>query len=347
MSGASRELAWGLPAAAKEIRHWRALAERIPEAPIRADALSAITRKRGQSDGAALFSILPHKRNRWLLRLLVAYQLIWDYLDSLHERHPTELNGRQLHLALVDALQPEAAKTDYYRHHPWTDDGGYLNALVDVCRTSCKRLPAFPHVRPLVLREAHRAQVLALNHEPEPAQRDAALRAWASSEFPENGTDARWFELSGACSAGLTIFSLLALAAEPSCTSACVARSHAAYMPWVSVAATMLDSYVDQLEDAECGDHIYVSHYPSRAAAVERIASLIRRSLAAAAQLDNGEKHVLIVGSMIALYLSKDSARMPAMRADTKTLVASGGTLGRALVPVLRLWRVAYAVRST
>ena len=57
----------------------------IPDAAIRQDALSALDRKRGQTDGAALFSILPRARDASLLRLLVAYQIIWDFLDSVHE----------------------------------------------------------------------------------------------------------------------------------------------------------------------------------------------------------------------------------------------------------------------
>lgn len=345
--GAGRELVWGLPSVAREVRHWRSLAERIPDAAIRDDAISALSRKRGQTDGAALFTILPRERDLSLLRLLVAYQVTWDYLDTLHERCPNERNGRQLHLALIDALQPGRERSDYYRHHPWHDDGGYLDALVERCRESCERLPAYERVRALVLREARRAQVLALNHEPDPARRDAALKRWAATEFPCGIQEAHWFELSGACSAGLTIFALLALAAEPGCSRERVEQSYASYLPWTSTAATMLDSYVDQFEDGESGDHVYVSHYPSRTAAVARMTWLIRRCLTSAAGLEDGEKHVVIAASMIALYLSKDSARIPAMRDDTKSLIASGGSLSRVLVPVLRLWRTAYAVRST
>jgi tetraprenyl-beta-curcumene synthase len=328
------------------VRHWRTLAEQIPQAPIREDALSAIRRKRGQTDGAALFAILPRARSPALLRLLVAYQLIWDYLDSVHERAPDELNGRQLHLALIDALQPGQEHADYYRHHPWRDDGGYLDTLVETCRECCLALPEYEQVRPLVLQEARRAQVLALNHDLDAARRDAALKSWSEAEFPA-GHEANWFELSGACSAGLTIFALLALATEAGCDTDEVYRTHRTYFPWTSVAATMLDSYVDQIEDADSGDHIYVSHYPSAADAVDRVAWLLRRCLSEAAELRGGEKHIVIAASMAALYLSKDGARIPAMRDGTRTLAIAGGSLTRVLVPVLRLWRTAYAVRST
>jgi hypothetical protein len=49
---------------------------------------------------------------------------------------------------------------------------------------------------------------------------------------------------------------------------------------------------------------------------------------------------------MIAFYLSKDSARTPAMRANTSALRHAGGPLVAMLLPALRLWRAAYGQRS-
>jgi tetraprenyl-beta-curcumene synthase len=165
----------------REVRVWRERALQIPDEAIRQDALRSIAHKRGHTDGAALFWILPRRRHHDLLRLLVTYELIWDFLDCLNERGASEgtANGRQLHQALIEALDPAAAISDYYRFHPWQDDGGYLRSLVESCRRSCAALPCYGRVRPLVLREARRAQVLALNHDLDPGGRDASLRAWA------------------------------------------------------------------------------------------------------------------------------------------------------------------------
>jgi tetraprenyl-beta-curcumene synthase len=329
------------------VRGWRELAREIPDAPIREDALSALGGKRGQTDGAALFSILPRARNPSLLRLLVAYQIIWDFLDSVNERGATsgQANGRQLHLALVDALDPGRPISDYYRHHPWRDDGGYLRTLVTVCRASCARLPSHRRVRQLVVREALRAQILAINHDIDPRNRDTMLEAWAATEFPA-GHEASWFELTGAASAALTIFALLVLAGEPACTDDEIARTRNAYFPWTSTLATMLDSYVDQAEDVANGDHIYISHYPTPELATQRICLLVRRGLRDARSLKDGEKHILIVASMVAMYLSKDSALTPAMREATTRILDAGGSLTRVLHPILRLWRTAYGLRS-
>jgi tetraprenyl-beta-curcumene synthase len=344
----AREFTWGLHASSRELARWRYLAGRIPERPLRTDAIDALLRKRGQSDGAALFSILPKSRSRPYLRLLVAYQVIWDYLDSVNERgaHQGIANGRQLHLALVDALDPGSPNRDYYAHSPWRDDGGYLQALVDTCRECCTRLPSYDRVRQLVLRDARRAQVLALNHDTDPSRRDQSLRQWARVEFP-GGHDAAWWELTGAASAGLAAFALLALACEPDPDEGEIQCTHAAYFPWGSGVACMLDSYADQAEDAENGDHSYLAHYPSTEAAVAGTCELVRRCLCELHRLENSEKHILIVACMVALYLSKDSARTPQMRGYSDQIALAGGSLSRALIPVLRLWRAAHRLTSS
>jgi tetraprenyl-beta-curcumene synthase len=343
--GAARELTWGLHAVSRETRVWRARAESIPDASIREDALYALDNKRGHADGAALFTILPRRRDRSLLTLLVAYETLVDFLDNVSERCPTRENGEQLHRALGDALDPEVRLGDYYRHHPSRDDGGYLVTLVNVCRERCRRLPSFERVRPLVAREARRALVLGLNHDEHSVRRDDALRAWAAREYPDE-RELSWFELSGAASATLVVHVLLTLAAEPSLSESDVHDAYAAHWPWIALATTMLDSYVDQVDDEASGSHSYIAHYPDREAAIMRLHESIGRALEGARALRDGHRHLVIVGCMIALYLSKDSARAPELRTTTAAVVESGGSLVRFLLPILRVWRTIYAQRS-
>jgi tetraprenyl-beta-curcumene synthase len=344
LSAATRELLWGLRAVSREVDTWQARASAIPEGPIREDALDSIERKRGNAAGAALFWILPRRRDLNLLRLLVAYQLIWDFLDSVSERGACEgtVNGLQLHKALIEALDPAAPISDYYRHHPWHEDGGYLRSLVEACRRACAALPAYECVRALVVREATRAQVQALNHDTDPSDRDRALKEWVAREFSED-QQLSWFELSSAATASLALHAFLALAADPSCTEAEARRACDAYFPWISGTATMLDSYVDQVEDEATGSHRYVAHYANRTLAGERMKALVARSAEEARSLRNGHRHAVITASMVAMYLSKDSARTPEMRDSTASIARAGGTLTRVLLPVLRLWRLALA----
>jgi len=204
-------------------------------------------------------------------------------------------------------------------------------------------LPSYERIRKLVKREAARAKVLAINHELDPYERDLALQAWSREEFLLNSATP-WFEFSAAASAGLTIFALLALASESLFDDVDVETTVTVYFPWISATATMLDSYVDRAEDIASGDHVYVDHYPTPDYAIERVAILIERSLAGAQTLRRSRRHVVIVTSMIALYLSKSTARTPAMQENTRLLTRAGGSLTRLLVPTLRLWRRAYSL---
>jgi tetraprenyl-beta-curcumene synthase len=272
---------------------------------------------------------------------------MWDFLDSVNERGAMAgmANGRRLHLALLDALDLDRPLASYYRFHPWGDDGGYLYELVQACRRGCERLPSYRLVRRLVIREARRAEVLAINHAPEPWCRDAGLRGWAA-DIAECPSEVAWFEASGAASASTTIHVLLALAADPNCRVEDASRAQRAYFPWISAATTMLDSFVDQLEDVVNDDHSYVSHYPTPQAGVARIEGLIRRSLSEALSLKRGERHAVIVACMVAMYLSKDSARSPELREWSTRLTAAGGSLTRILLPILRMWRIGHAQRA-
>jgi tetraprenyl-beta-curcumene synthase len=325
----------------REVAHWRRLAESIPDDALREDALEAIERKRANIDGAALFSTIPRGRSPELLRLLVAYEILADFLDCTSERgaHIGKHNGIQLHQALIDALDPTRPTSDYYRHHPWHEDAGFLHALLRACRDACARLPSYAVVRETLMRAARLGQVLALNHEENPHLREQMLRAWASAHFPGE-SELLWFEWTGGASAWLTILALLALAADPHQNLEDAEAIYRAYLPWISLAGTMLDSYGDAEQDTANAAHSYIAHYPSPEQATQRITAIIDRSLREAAALPDGPRHVVIVSCMIAMYLSKDSVRTPAARTRTSSFTHTAGPLARLLLPVLRVWRL-------
>jgi tetraprenyl-beta-curcumene synthase len=347
-AAAGRELLWGLRKVSRETHDWGRRARAIPDTTLRIDALGSLASKRASTDGAALFWTLCKQRNTGLLCLLVTYETMADFLDSVSERgaHVGMKNGTQLHLALWQALDLGAPISDYYRYHPWRDDGGYLLAMLHACRKGCAQLPSYGCVRPLLIRAATLTQVLGLNHEPDPALRDPALEAWVKLQF-DMDHELAWFELTAAASAWLTVLALLALAAGDECDGNRIAEAYAAYLPWISMIGTMLDSYVDAKEDLRNGDHCYLAHYPDVELAVERVSGLVHRAATQASALPGGTRHAVIVACMVAMYLSKDSAQAPEMRADTRRLVDSAGSLAKLLLPVLRLWRIVYAQRAS
>ncbi len=344
LAAVAHELFWGLPGVAHDVHAWKARALTIPDAALREDALELFASTRANADGAALFSILAGRRNRRLLRLLVAYEFMADFLDSVDERCAALAIpiGSQLHLTMVDALDVGRSVCDRYSHH-WQDNG-YLHALVGTCRENVASLPSYRRVCSLAIRVATLAQVQCFNHELDPARRDVALQRWAAREFPgESGLS--WFELTGAASAWLGVHALLALAAEPRVSERDGKEIYDSYR-WISLAGTMLDSLGDLSEDLARGVHSYIAHYPSQEIATQRVRELLRESTRGARTLRNPHRHSVIVACMMAMYLSKDSARTPQMRATTTNLIRAGGPLPRLLVPVLRLWRIAYGQQS-
>lgn len=347
LRAASRELAFGLRGTSREVAGWRALAGEIPDRGLRQDALAALTRKRGNIHGAALFWTLPDRRSPALLRSLVAWDVLADYLDCASERGAGRglANGRRLHLALVEALQPRAPISEHYAHHLSGADGGYARALIAACRSGCEQLPSHAELAGPMVRAARLTEVLAINHEPDPAAREAALREWADRQMPD--AEQPFFERTAGASAWLTVFAMLALAARPAHRDGEVEQTYNAYLRSISPVGAMLDSYGDIAEDTAAEHHSYISHYPSMAAAVERVSELIARARTQAAALPDGGRHRLILACMLAFYLSKDTVWSAQLRGGTRRLLAAGGPSAQGLLPVLRAWRVAYGQRGT
>lgn len=339
VTAAGRGITWIWPAASRELEYWRRRASQIPDAQLRQDALESIELKRENAQGAALFCILPKRREPQLLRLLVAYQTLWDYLDNVSERGAFvgSNNGYQLHRALTDALDPDAPISDYYRYHPWSDDGGYLNALVGTCQRCCLVLPSYDQVRPVVLAGVRGCAVQAINHLPDCEQRERELKAWAERQR-QTRQQLQWFERTAAASAFLP-HALLALATEPLNDTAYTTQTYDAYYPWMALAIAMLDSFVDAAKDAANGSHSYIAHYPDQRAMCERLREILTLTVRETARLPNGQRHLLIAASMIAMYLSTCVDSKPEALAINRWIAIGGGSFTRLLLPAAGLWR--------
>jgi tetraprenyl-beta-curcumene synthase len=346
LAATAGELLWAEPIAVRELRAWRKRAAAISDTRIRRDALSAIDHKRTNTHGAALFWMLARPRNHTLLRLLIAYQVMWDFLDTLSERtaHLGLANGLLLHRALTDVFDPSPTESDYFRHDRSGGDDGYLRALVEAGRRHLGELPSLHLARPALAVHARRASVQVIGHIPDVCEREALLRDWVDRELGDEG-ELEWFELAAGASADITTFALMALAARADCTHADIEADERVY-GLASTIATMLDSYADRSEDARHGDHSFIAYYPDGGLAEQRLRQLIGRVMNEAEALDHTEEHRVLIACMIAMYLSKDAARRAPTRATTCSLLAAGGSLTRALVPCLRLWRTVYGQRS-
>jgi tetraprenyl-beta-curcumene synthase len=339
---AGRELVWGLCEVKAEASLWRTRADAIPDPRMRDHALAAMDEGRVLIDGAALFWILPPRRRRDLLRLLVALQTLLNFLDLVFEREargPDRRPGSWMWLAR-EALDLTRPPPDREIKARLGDAGGYLSALVMACRGGCATLPNYQHAHGLLVREATRSRAFEIEHDRDARRRSATMQAHVALHFG-GVTDITWWELVGGASALLTAMVVLALAADEATTPDDLLQAADAYV-WVASASALLDSYVDRPEDVSSGAHNWFDYYPSDGHATRRAAELLQGAVSRISALRNAERHVVIVASMAALWLSSDTARRTERRAATAAMARSGGGTTRLLIPILRAWRMAY-----
>ncbi len=301
-----------LPAVRVELAGWQARAEQIPNAQLRAHARGALL-KRGNIEGAALFATLaPRRQRRRTVRALVAFQTAYNYLDTLSEL-PSEdpvANGDQLHQALLRALAPGADHLDYYRYNADQDDGGYLAAIVDECRSALAGLPSFEQIAPTARGAAARiVDFQALNLSEQQGGHDQ-LSSWASEETPP-GSGLQWWETAAAAGSSLAVHALIAAAAAEGVDSWDAREIDRAYFPWPGALHSLLDSLVDREEDRLAGASSLLSYYRSPAETAIRLGTLSYRARGAVAQLPRHHTHRVIVTAMCSHYLSAPEARTP------------------------------------
>ncbi len=309
------------PVVRREIARLRERASAIPDPVLRALALQALE-KRGNMEGAAAFATLvPRGRRRAVARALVAFQAAYNYVDMLAEQ-PCEdpvANGRRLHEALCVALAPNAAHVDYYEHHPQRDDGGYLDEMVQRCRDDLCSLPSYAAVATSVQEATGRivvCQSLSLGERSRAVQE---LERWAVQERerwtvqeterralqePGLAGELKWWEVAAAGGSSLAVFALIAVAASPKADAGEIAAIEGAYFPWIGALHSLLDSVVDEVEDAEIGQLSLVGCYDCAPDAAERMGWLAARAMSGARELPGGSAHAVIVAGMAGYYLS-------------------------------------------
>jgi tetraprenyl-beta-curcumene synthase len=329
------------PCAVAEIERWERLARRIPDPVLRSHALAKLDGERLNPEAAALFAVLsPRRARRSVVRLIVAYQVLYDYLDAVNEEPGgTRLrNGLQLHLALTEALVPQGPLSDYYRHHPEGQDGGYAAELALFCRAIAVGLPALRGVSEILATATARcAQGQSYNH----AILDAGIEplvGWAQ----QNGADEdgyRWWEIAAGGISCLAIHALIATAADAATTPEEASAVDGAYFPSVCALSALLDSLADFHGDAETENHSFVAHYRGAADAARRLVAISRHAAAGTNRLRHGRRHAVILAGITGYYLSSPSVCLGFPRYPADALANAAGPTARAMRAVLRLRR--------
>lgn len=326
-----------------ELRDWRRRAGAIPDARLRGLALAVQHTKASNIEGAAAFAAFatcPH--GQLVVRAQVCFQAIYDYADSLAEDQlqAPALNARQLHLALLGAVDRAHRGTDHYAHSAGSEDAGYIQALVDSCVTAIETLPSRSAVAGEAICFAQRIvayQTLNLAAD-QGAQR--GLARWATRRTPA-GCGLRWWEVAASAGSSLGVFALIALASHGPLARREALAVQDAYFPWIGSLHSLLDSLVDHAEDAAAGQANLVAHYEDPQEACERVAGIAAEAARRAADLPRSGWHTVVLGGMVGSYLSAPEAAAPTARSVAERVMAAVGGAAPAALAVFRARRLA------
>jgi len=270
------------------------------------------------------------------VRALTAFQSAYNYADLLAEQPDDDPvgNARRLHEALRLALDFEAASSTC-DESLWRD-GGYMAQMVRDCRRSLRALPSHRAVAAPARRALDRLVAFQglIHGEPDDFER------WARM-LPSSEGELEWWEAAAAAGSSLGIYALIAAAAAPSVSARHLAAIEDAYFPWTGALNSLLDSLVDEAEDAAAGQLSLVNCYSSRQAAAARVGWLAERMLEAVRRLPDGRRQAVLVVAMSCNYLSTPEASRPlALELASGVRAAIGGLAAPALL-IFRMRRLA------
>jgi tetraprenyl-beta-curcumene synthase len=341
-SAASKYWLGIFPLVGRELRHWHEHAHQIPDPGLRRLALLTQRDERGNYEGAAAYAALvPRPYRAGVVRAVVAFQTTYDYVDTLAEQPSADpiANGRQLHSALLSALDPDSEHADYYEHSRSKRDNGYIEQLVQACRDALGTLPSYATVAQPALHAASTIVAYqSLNHE-QGSERPLALARWGAAVTPPD-SGLRWWEAAAGGASSMTVFALIAAAAKPQLSAAETRATQDAYCPWISALHVLLDSLIDRAKDLEHGHHNLLDHYASTTEAAQRLSWIAARAVHAAEALPDGASHALILAAMTSFYLSAPATAAPGTRLATQRVLETMGTLAKPTMAVLRARRV-------
>jgi tetraprenyl-beta-curcumene synthase len=332
------------PSLGCEVRRWQARANEIRDPVLRRLALDSQHSKRKSLEGAVAFAaFVPCPGRRSVIRALTAYQVIFDYLDTLSEQPNADPinNGRQLNQALLTAVEPQSPTFDYYAHHSHRDDNGYLEDLIRTCRAALGMLPSYAATAASVRRATERIVAYqSLNHGDAHGSHDAFAR-WASRETqPDTGL--RWWETGAAAGSSLAVLALITAAADPALTQTQTTALENAYYPWIGALHTLLDSLIDRHEDTTAvGQRSLLDCYRSPRETATRLEMIAAQAVRHTHDLPRANQHSMILAAMASLYLSDPQASAPSARLAKQQVLATMGDLAAPTMLVMGARRAA------
>lgn len=329
------------PLVRSELRRWEYAASSIEDDGLRSLALEKLRDEHFNSEVAAtLATLVPAQHRKAVVEAIVAYEVMYDYLDGLTEIPNDQplLHGRAVYRAFTDAVTLDATPAARYITES-DDDDGYLVEMVEVVRRAFAQLPAASAVAASTQRAAARCAEAQIRAHAVPRLGTAQLERWAANEV--EGTSLGWRQfLAGSASSVLAVHALIAAAADERTTSEDAKEIDAAYLS-ICALSTMLDSLVDYDRDRAAGHEGYIRYYPDHELLAQDLAESVCRAVEHAAPLRDGAHHIMTLVGVAAYYLSAPTADSTFARPVALRIRKELQPLMTPTLAVMRTWRLA------
>lgn len=315
-----------LPRVQRLLNLWRQEAELCVDGELRRQALSSIENKAFHCQGGAVFAVPCPYQEDVLLKIIVAYQTLCDYLDNLCDRAEC-LDGTafcELHASLTDALAPQGGRHQYYQTYPCQNDGGYIDKIVEECRRNLQQLPSYHLVQKEIIELAGLYIELQVRKHIDWEIREKSLMEWAESKAVDY-PGLLWNEYAAATGSTLAIFALLGLAARESLEPEEVETTYNTYFPWICGLHILLDYFIDQEEDRAGGDLNFTFYYPDNGIMLQRLKTFVREAHREASGLERPYFAKTVIEGLLAMYFSDKKVDKQGFQPMTRELLKESG----------------------
>ena len=317
------------PTVRRELGKWQAKAEKIPNDELRTQALSSIEHKTFHCEGGAILALAAGEKKDDVIRFIVAYQTISDYLDNLCDRS-TSLDPNDfslLHQSMKDALNLNVTTKNYYELREDQEDGGYLAELVQTCQSVLKEISSYEDIEPYINKLCFYYCDLQIHKHVKWEERVQRLENWFNENKSELPKDLSWYEFSACAGSTLGIFCLVSYAFRKDFNAGMAKNLYEAYFPYVQGLHIMLDYFIDQEEDRHGNDLNFCFYYETEEQMIERLSYFLERANHDVTEIPGSKFHSMINQGLIGIYLADSKVRkQSAVRKYTKKLLRQAGS---------------------
>jgi tetraprenyl-beta-curcumene synthase len=318
-----------IPAVHQELAYWKSRSEKIPNPELRSQAIASIENKTFHCEGGAILALTAKEDYKQVVKFIVAYQTISDYLDNLCDRSTSldPVDFAALHESMRDALDLDGINKNYYRYRENQDDGNYLFDLSETCRSVLRELKHYDLIKDYLLELCQYYCDLQIHKHVAHEERVPRLEKWFH-QYQSRLPEMEWYEFSACSGSTLGIFCLVSYAMREDFHAEEAENIRKGYFPYIQGLHILLDYFIDQEEDVKGGDLNFCFYYESQEILFTRLKHFVREADRHTELLPHRKFHQLINRGLLGIYLSDEKVRKQKnVRKLAKGIIRTGGLI--------------------